>query len=1289
MKSFNMLRVVMLMVIFILFAGCAVSVDPFSEPVETVPDGYGVLSIDMPQLRGWTVSEYTVTATKSGETPVVATTTSSSVNMTLKLGTWNIDVDGDDEVGNLIFQGTASANVTQSGTSVTVGLLKKAGNFKLQVSNLASYTVSDGDPGAIARVIVTASKTGFPDIIQEVADFDSAILFSRLAQGDWSVSVEAQAVKLNSDYSQVPGEYTTYITGTYNETVLANKLTTVSRELDTQVKVTPVKFSHTSGTYSTDTTITLTCDTPGATISWTSDNWTTTNTFPVDPVSIDGSIGDGGTRTIQARASVSGMADSIVGQNGYTWQGGQTSTPQFNPAPGTYTSDINVVITCPDAGATITWTDDNWATSQAYSGSISVSGNGTFVTIEAHATVTGKSQSSTVSASYDIHYPQTAAPSISPTNGTYPSDQVITIDCGTPTATVYYTTDGTQPTTASTVYTGPFTIGDEGDYEIKAFAVAGGYSDSTTTTATYTLDDSASSSIVFTQADIIVIGDIWKDTSLVEGVNWYGIETTGTGAGTYLMEWTAGYNGLITIYENDLETEVTLNESTSSGTIDLGAARYFIKFNSTYTVDPFQVKVTYTGASTTTTTTTTTVAPTTTTSTTTTTLPAGITVHFEKPAPWGAAWIWYDDGSDGNWETTTLATPPGDMENYRTGWYRKVLPGSTTVTFLFNDGSWANKVSDGADDFVATADIWITDDGVKHTSDPETPTTTTTTIIGTTTTTVIGTTTTSTTTTTITGTYVERENNVILQGFYWYIPNPDSDAEDYTAETVPESDLWDFIAREGAETFYQDGFSHVWLPPTGKAFSPDANDYNVGYAVYDHYDLGEFDQMSHVRTKYGTKGKLHEAVNALHARKIRAVADIVMNHMLGGDDASMQSYSVSYNDSGSPLGSGSVESYIDFDFMNAMDANPRGTTYSNFVWSAEHFDGMENYGKYYLFSGKTLDSVNNFGDMAGPSEYQYLRSDIILGADLDLEHTAVQQEMKDWTEWLVEEVGFDGFRVDAIRHMHTPFVKDWASHMRNYMLNSRVNGGTVPADKLQIFGENWDGWAERLNAYLTGPANGGGHEYPTGDYAGIEQSMSLFDVPLHYDFQKVAGENTQSLDISQLPSSGILGTNGNYSITFVDNHDTVPTEMLASYIPLHTKMQAYTFILLNQYGTPCVYYRDFYKGNFTSEYTNDNYTYLHDGITKLLEVRHQYAYGAGSYYDYKSGVLGYKRAGDGAHPGSGCIYVIKGHDYSGDTSLNIPDDGRNWVLYAGDGGRSGSTFWLNGDSRYAVWVPQN
>jgi hypothetical protein len=81
--------------------------------------------------------------------------------------------------------------------------------------------------------------------------------------------------------------------------------------------------------------------------------------------------------------------------------------------------------------------------------------------------------------------PPAAAPTLSPAAGTYTSAQTVTISDTTAGASIYYTTDGTTPTTSSTAYTSPIAV--NATETIEAFAVASGYSPSAVTSATYTL----------------------------------------------------------------------------------------------------------------------------------------------------------------------------------------------------------------------------------------------------------------------------------------------------------------------------------------------------------------------------------------------------------------------------------------------------------------------------------------------------------------------------------------------------------------------------------------------------------------------------------------------------------------------------------------------------------------------------------------------------------------------------------------------------------------------------------
>jgi Beta-propeller repeat. len=76
-----------------------------------------------------------------------------------------------------------------------------------------------------------------------------------------------------------------------------------------------------------------------------------------------------------------------------------------------------------------------------------------------------------------------AIPSFSPIEGTYSSTQSVAISDSTPNSIIYYTTDGTTPTTSSTQYSG--TIAVSQNTTIKAIATATGYTQSTVASATY------------------------------------------------------------------------------------------------------------------------------------------------------------------------------------------------------------------------------------------------------------------------------------------------------------------------------------------------------------------------------------------------------------------------------------------------------------------------------------------------------------------------------------------------------------------------------------------------------------------------------------------------------------------------------------------------------------------------------------------------------------------------------------------------------------------------------------
>ena len=94
-----------------------------------------------------------------------------------------------------------------------------------------------------------------------------------------------------------------------------------------------------------------------------------------------------------------------------------------------------------------------------------------------------------------------------------------------------------------------------------------------------------------------------------------------------------------------------------------------------------------------------------------------------------------------------------------------------------------------------------------------------------------------------------------------------------------KQNLWNDIASN-AEKLADIGITALWLPPAYKGIGG-ANE--VGYGVYDVYDLGEFDQKGTIKTKYGSKEEYLNCIITLKQNGIESYADIVLNHKMGAD----------------------------------------------------------------------------------------------------------------------------------------------------------------------------------------------------------------------------------------------------------------------------------------------------------------------------------------------------------------------------------------------------------------------
>ncbi len=160
--------------------------------------------------------------------------------------------------------------------------------------------------------------------------------------------------------------------------------------------------------------------------------------------------------------------------------------PVISPTSGPFTGSQTITITDAVPGATIYYTTDG-STPQYYS-PVYKSSNPPVVssteTITAIASPNGYQQSAPASATYTL-MTATANPLFSLASGTYTGTQTLTITDGSPSPKIYYTLDGSTPTTASAVYSNPLLVPVSASETIQAIAVSPGLTPSSVVGATY------------------------------------------------------------------------------------------------------------------------------------------------------------------------------------------------------------------------------------------------------------------------------------------------------------------------------------------------------------------------------------------------------------------------------------------------------------------------------------------------------------------------------------------------------------------------------------------------------------------------------------------------------------------------------------------------------------------------------------------------------------------------------------------------------------------------------------
>jgi alpha-amylase len=294
-----------------------------------------------------------------------------------------------------------------------------------------------------------------------------------------------------------------------------------------------------------------------------------------------------------------------------------------------------------------------------------------------------------------------------------------------------------------------------------------------------------------------------------------------------------------------------------------------------------------------------------------------------------------------------------------------------------------------------------------------------------------------------------------------------------------------------------------------------------GYAGRDFYK---------VAPHWGSLADLQHLIQAAHARGILVIDDVIVNH---GDDL------IFSTDSG---------------YANFL-APPAGYTlrYRSSITFAAPFD---TYNSTYNSTNNALTNYfHNNGAIPDYTTAQHVELGELSGLDdFRTESPVVRSNMVEIYKYWIGQAGFDGFRIDTVKHVEMGFWQNWCPLVHSY-------ASSLGKSNFFMFGEVYDGSESKCGSY-TGTQSGGAFALD-----------SVLDYPLYFMVSSVfatASGNTKQIE----DHYNAVATNYDPSaqmrlVTFLDNHDQ---PRFLSNTSNTDRLKVALGFLYTARGIPCLYY---------------------------------------------------------------------------------------------------------------------